>query len=44
MVENMTAEQYQKLIAELAKQVDNVKLLNRVYISLLLAVEEKESD
>lgn len=40
----MTAEQYQKLIVELAKQVDNVKLLNRVYISLLLAVEEKESD
>lgn len=40
----MTVEQYQKIIAELAKQVEDVKYLHRVYISLLLAAGEKESD
>ena len=40
----MSVKEYQALIAELAKQVNDEKILKRIYISLQLAAQEKESD
>ncbi len=40
----MSVQEYQAAIAELAKQLDDEKILRRIFISLQLAVQEKGSD
>ena len=38
----MSAKEYRELIIKLLKQVDQVKILKRLYISLVIATTKKE--